>query len=49
MIDGKLRILADSWSSVVAAKGESDEEDMLKEFQDGASDVVEDFEDADLS
>lgn len=47
MIDGKLRILADSWSLVVAAKGESDEEDMLKEFQDGASDMVEDFEDAD--
>jgi hypothetical protein len=47
MIDGKLRILADGWSLVVAAKGESDEEDMLKTFQDGVDGVVEDFDDAD--
>jgi hypothetical protein len=44
MIDGKLRVLADSWAQVIAARGESDEGDMLKEFQDGLDGVIEDFD-----
>jgi hypothetical protein len=47
MIDGKLRVLAATWGLVIAARGESAERDLLKEFQDGLDGVVKDFDDED--
>jgi hypothetical protein len=48
MIGGTLRLLAEQWSLVIAAKGESDEREMIKDFQDSLKhDVYQELDRAD--
>jgi hypothetical protein len=39
MVEGGLNLLADQWSGVIAAKGESDERRQFKPFQDHLNDL----------
>ena len=45
MIEGSLRILSDSWSTVLAARGEPDELRQFKAFEEHLDTVVENYED----